>query len=374
MALLLAACGGKSSTTEPDAALPDPEVDAAVDTSCAAQGCAPGEICSVTGVCIPEGTCAADGDCGSGMVCNPDTKVCELGGCGGQPLNLTYVPPNLHLVLDRSCSMRNEISAGVRKWTAAVGSLAQVLTNYDDDVRWGLTLFPDTEGTNCSQGASAFPVADGQAPAIKTLLEAALSTADPNYPDGPCVTNIDTGIQRAALDPGLDDPSRASYLMLISDGAQSGCSDAGGDSGTEMQLAELYGTRGVPTFVVGFGAAVDAAQLDKFAIQGGTALPGTPKYYQADTAAQLDQAFQQIANLVVSCTYTVDPAPADLAMTYVYYSNTELVPHDTSHMAGWDYDPATMSLTFYGPYCDRLKSREVTDVDVIFGCPTPPIE
>ena len=38
-----------------------------------------------------------------------------------------------------------------------------------------------------------------------------------------------------------------------------------------------------------------------------------------------------------------------------------------------DYDPATMKLTFYGTDCDRVSTHVVTDIDVVFGCPTPPI-
>lgn len=57
----------------------------------------------------------------------------------------------------------------------------------------------------------------------------------------------------------------------------------------------------------------------------------------------------------------------------MFYENTELVPRDTTHAAGWDYDPATMTLTMYGSYCDRLKTKVVDDVDVVFGCPTLPV-
>ena len=88
---------------------------------------------------------------------------------------------------------------------------------------------------------------------------------------------------------------------------------------------------------------------------------------------ELDQAFQQIAELVISCEYTVDPAPADLDKTYVFFENTEAVPRDPTHANGWDYDPATMKLTLYGSYCGRIQDRSVDDVDVVFGCPDPTV-
>jgi len=100
---------------------------------------------------------------------------------------------------------------------------------------------------------------------------------------------------------------------------------------------------------------------------------GPTAYYSADTAADLDTVFQQIANQVISCTYAVDQTPPDLDQTYVFFQQTELVPRDTGQTMGWDFDPAAMTLTLYGTYCDRLKDLSVTQMNVVFGCPSPPI-
>ncbi len=88
---------------------------------------------------------------------------------------------------------------------------------------------------------------------------------------------------------------------------------------------------------------------------------------------QLDQVFQSITELVVSCEYLVEPAPPDVNQTYVFFDNTEIVPREPAHATGWDYDPTTMKVTLYGAYCDRLQAHTVVDVDVVFGCPTPPV-
>jgi len=323
----------------------------------------------------PIGECSFDSECSAGKKCDLSTHTCNIGGCGGQLLDLTYVPPNLQLVLDRSCSMRKVLATtSTSKWTAAVGALHQMLADHAADVRWGLTMFPDTVGAECSQGAIPVPIADHNAGSIVSLLTAALDVSDPNYPDFPCVTNIDTGITRAATDPALQDDARENYMMLITDGAQSAtCDLGGGAAGAEATLARLHTNRGLTTFVVGFGSEVNAAELDKLATAGGAPLSGATKYYQADTVAQLDLAFQAIAAEVVSCEYAVSPAPDDLDRTYVFYNKTELVPRDATHAAGWDYDPATGKLRFYGSYCSRLQARSVTDLDVVFGCPSPPV-
>lgn len=261
----------------------------------------------------------------------------------------------------------------VSKWGVAVDSINQMITSYASDIRWGLTLFPDTTPAGCTQQDFAFPLADTNGPGIQTLLTAALATTDSLYPDGPCVTNIDTGMQQAATDPALADPMRKSYVMLVTDGAQSsGCSAGGADTGSEQAVAQLF-SQGVTTFVVGFGSAVDALQLDKLAIAGGAPLSGTSKYFRADTAGELDQALLAIADAVIGCSYRVDPPPEDPNQTYVWFSGSESVPRDPSHTAGWDYDAATQTVTLYGTYCTRLKTRMVTKVDVIFGCPSPPV-
>ena len=59
---------------------------------------------------------------------------------------------------------------------------------------------------------------------------------------------------------------------------------------------------------------------------------------------------------------------------YVFFNDFELIPRDMTQTDGWDYDPATMTLSFYGSACDRLEDHEVDDLDIVFGCPGPVIE
>jgi len=302
--------------------------------------------------------------------------------CGGVALDLTYVAPSFLIVLDRSCSMENQIVPNTTKsrWQVAVEALSAAVMTHDADLAFGLTLFPDTTGMACTQDTIPIPVAPNQGAAIKSLLTAALDPADALYPDSPCVTNIDTGMAQALTDPSIA-ASGQRYIMLVTDGAQSGnttntgannCGGPAGDTRTQATIEQLR-ANGVTTFVVGFGGNVDTVALDAFAIAGGAPRAGAQKFYSAESPAQLAQAFASIAELAVSCEYTVDPPPPEIDKTYVFFGNTELVDRDTSHAKGWDYDPATMKLTFYGTDCERVQTHVVTDVDVVFGCPTPPI-
>jgi hypothetical protein len=295
--------------------------------------------------------------------------------CGGRHLDVTYVAPDVLFALDRSCSMNKALTGtSTTKWEAAVAAIGHVVTKYDTTVRWGLTLFPDTTGASCAQDTIPIPIGAGHAAAIDALLTNALAKTDPLYPSGPCVTNIDTGVQQAATDPGLADTTRPNYVMLVTDGAQSsGCSLGGGAAGAVATVADLHDHRGVSTFVVGFGSEVDDLQLTELANAGGKALPGTPAYYKADTADTLDAALQSVTSQVASCSYHVDPPPPDLNLTYVVFDGHELVPRDTAHASGWDFDAATGDMTVYGSYCDRVMHLQVTSIDVTYGCPSPPI-
>jgi hypothetical protein len=47
------------------------------------------------------------------------------------------------------------------------------------------------------------------------------------------------------------------------------------------------------------------------------------------------------------------------------------IPQDAAN--GWTYDPSSNKLIFSGDACDALSSGEVSDIDVVYGCPGPAI-
>lgn len=345
--------------------------------SCAADGdCDSGNFCSSTKKCIPTGSCAADGDCGAGLVCDAATQKCVPGGgCGAEEFAIEAVAPNLYISLDRSCSMTGGGGGGQTKWVIAVSALNQMLTSFKGKVRWGLGLFPDITGDKCTQDASQFAIGDNNEAGIQALLSAALKAADKFFPDGPCVTNIDTAMKQASQEPAFADKTRKSYVLLITDGAQAGCSAAGGDPGTEQIITQLN-TSGVSTFVLGFGNGIDAAQMNKFAVAGGVPnsdpTDPTAKYYKANDTTSLQAALGKIAGSIVGCSFKLNTTPKDPSKIFVFFDNAK-VPQDKTHQAGWDYDAASNQITFYGADCDKLKAQQVQDVDVVFGCdqPTP---
>ncbi len=138
--------------------------------------------------------------------------------------------------------------------------------------------------------------------------------------------------------------------------------------------------KGVHTFVVGFGASVSAKSLNAFATAGGVPnLAGPDAFYDAADQPSLDAALTAIAQAALSCTLQLSATPpnGDANLIFAYLDKTPPpVARDTTHTNGWDYDPGTNTVTFYGATCDELRSGQITDAEVIFGCPgggVPPV-
>lgn len=284
------------------------------------------------------------------------------------------VDANVMIVLDRSCSMKQAgDTSGKSKWQLAIEAISNMTMTFAEHIRWGLILFPDKTAPDCEQtpGAPHIPIGDANGPGIQGLLMQALNPSDPLYADGPCVTNIDTAVIQASADPALKDVDRNSYVMLITDGVQSGsCRGNAADPDTEAAISALAGL-GVGTYVISFGQMVDGPQLDTFAMLGGHPNPDpmTDVYLSTD-GPTLQAALDMIASSVIGCEYTLATAPESLDELYVFLDDKP-VARDTTRADGWDYDEASKQVAFYGPSCDGLRDGSLTDIDIVFGCPEP---
>lgn len=341
-------------------------------THCAVT-CETGSFCSANGHCLPNGTCGSDDDCSAGHVCSPDAGSCIPGSsCGSTAVNAGRVVPNVLIALDRSCSMTHRVGAK-SKWQIAVEAVGQLTTVYDSKMRFGLTLFPDTSTPSCEQGAIPIPLGDGNEATIRARLTAALDAGHPEFPKGPCVTNIDTGVLQAATDPGLADLQHPGFLALITDGRQAGCAAGGGNNGTLSAIRTLAATN-VKTFVVGFDNAggIDVPSLNAFAQAGGevapTAADGGYKFFNAQDEASLRAALDLIASRAMGCTYALTQVPPDSSQLFVFFDRA-LTPRDSTHQDGWDYSSVTNQVTFSGPACERLRAGQVARLDIVYGCP-----
>lgn len=255
------------------------------------------------------------------------------------------------IVLDKSGSM-NESVGTQTKWQAATGALRSVTSQYGAQIRFGLWQF--SSPTQCDPGAQAVAVGDNTAQAIATAMPA---TANGNG------TPIGAALERARVVPELNDPARANFIVLVTDGKE----NCNGDG--QAAVTSAFGAN-IKTYVVGFGpqADVDPTLLSNMAVAGGTARNVTPRYYQADNPQELNAAFSAIAQGAIGCDYKLAQAPPDPKKLYVSVNGT-IVPNDPSKVAGWNYDPATNRLTLYGPACDLVTQNSAAKVNIVYGCP-----
>ncbi|MHB8876238.1 MAG: vWA domain-containing protein [Myxococcaceae bacterium] len=317
--------------------------------------CLPTERCSSAGGCVLKGACVVDADCPSGQSCGPDGHCSSADAgpvsCGGELFKSTKVQANFLIVLDRSASME-EMAGNSSKWWAASQAVQSVTSQNDQAIRFGLALYPGISGTaRCQTGSVVVPVGDSKAAAVKAMLPAdAVGNSTP----------IATALQVAAAAPELTDATRANFVLLVTDGQE----NCGGNPTIPVQ--QMF-SRGIKTYVVGFGSAVNAAGLAQLATVGGTARVGGVKYYQADDPATLNAAMGAIAAGAMGCDFALAKVPPDTSKLYVYV-NGQLAAHDPARTNGWEYTPATNRLTLYGPTCDAV-STPTGRVSIIYGCP-----
>lgn len=352
-----------------------------------ASECALGEVC-VDSVCRAgsDGGAADVGvdtgpvDVGPGVDAGPQTDAGPPDAiCGGGEIPFEYNPPNVLLILDRSCSMRRPLDAGpfgtgpddpTTRWNIARTAVLDLLDNFGARAFWGLMAFPDP-GMGCGDSVSAeVPPGPGNIPAIEAALRSELI-----QPFGLCGLNNDdpsrqprhtpTGdaLLSARSIPEFSDAARASFAIIVTDGGAT-CDI------TPAELTALsVGLRdaGIPVGVIGFNTGTDVPTLTAIAEMGGLANPaGAPYYYTAEDAASLTSVLDEIAERVVSCDFPLGSVPPDPSMLFV---NVNDMMQTMDPVDGWSYQADTNTLTFNGALCDRLRRGDITRLGVSFGCP-----
>jgi len=281
--------------------------------------------------------------------------------CGGVEFALMRVPPNVMLVLDRSGSMGDPIGAGsaTSKWDDLKSALQTTVTAYDAQMRFGVALFSDPNGSTCSPGP--VEVMAGPSNGAAVLAKVAAASPGGNTPTAATLAQVQaTGM--------LNDTTRENYVVLATDGLPN-CTD----TDVAGKISALYAaTPSVKTFVIGVGdgTASDPATLDSWAVAGHTDRATSPKYFQANSPTDLKTAFDTIAGGLASCTFQMAQPVPDPSMLYVW-SNGQPVPSDPQN--GYSYDASTQSVTLHGTACDQVRTNPQTKVRVIYGCSAAPI-
>jgi hypothetical protein len=309
---------------------------------------------------------------------NPSACICTQGENGNRcsdgtcrdsfalTASVARTQPKVLLVLDRSGSMDASLGGGTSKYNAVSGAVQQLVNQRQGSVEFGLSLYPDggascgtgriNVGTALSQGANianilnSSPPSDGRTPTASTLAAAASYFA-----------NVGS--------------NQAKFVLLATDGvpncrAGAGDPDASDDANTLAAVRSLR-ARGVRTFVLGIGQGTqdyDPGLLNRLADAGGTARNGSTKFYEVGNQAALGSALESAISTASNCIFPLKSAvTSDSEIGVSIGANP--VTRDPSHVNGWDFDPSSNTISFYGNACSTLSSQPNISVYTRYSCP-----
>jgi len=310
-----------------------------------------------------------------GLIVQPDAS------CGAQTVPIAVMnlgdPPDMLIVLDRSGSMGSPIISFPPtfpppvRWDVMKNALKMVTSARQTQIKFGLSAFPTDDNCAVMPGARVAVALN-----TATMIEGYLNG---NGPQGNTPAHI--GLQEAKnIFMSLPVNPAGRYVLFATDG-EPNCGGAAMDQASENEtIAAIQALRSinVKTFVLGFGdsfGSTGTAFLTRASTEGGVPRAGSPNFYAANNATDLQNALNTIAGGVVrpSCSYMLaSPPPVPNSVT-VSLSGTP-VPRSTQHTDGWDYHPDANTITFFGGACAQVMSGMVTQVSFVYGCPGPVID
>ena len=334
-----------------------------------------------------DGDADGDGDTDADADADGDSDS----SCDEAAFEVQHEPIDVLVVLDRSNSMCMDAL-----WDPMVTAVTTITSEMDDDVNFGLMLFPD-----CMLGpGSCFSPMSGAAVPIGTPdAAAAIATeigGDSLFACCGGTPTADTLVSaRTYLDSADDDYKK--YVLLATDGAPccndtlnqytctcvadpSYCLAEGGatnclDDARTYQSAQELSDAGYPVFVLGVGGAISwGGVLDGIASAG-----GTEESYQVAELDALVDTFTEIMGSMMSCEFEVDwdslDEDASTDPTQVnFYGDGEVIGFDEgcAEGSGWDWlDEDTAVLC--PDACQQLKDGFWETITATFGCESVPV-
>ncbi|MGB0679848.1 MAG: vWA domain-containing protein, partial [Polyangiales bacterium] len=331
---------------------------------------------------------------------NPNGTGAALASCGGSAFPVEAVPPNVMLVVDRSCSMRRLLNPdpavgcfvnnpgdprckgtsaddpGMR-WSVARQAVRTLTEDNELRARFGLLTFPQPNvGVVCGFLPSISLGFDfRRAASINTQLtnENPFLTCPPQIGE----TNTADALQ------GLNEQSavfasagRENVALLITDGMAfcNGEPRATTLSRVHAQARQLRANNvrlGVVAFGVQGAFAGQIGQdffnsLNEIAEIGDLESPDPgQKFWSANDPAALSSVLDHLVSESLSCSFHVQGTPPDGQDLFVTLNGEELTPSDVD---GWTYDAATQVVSLHGAPCAAFRRNEVSQLNVFFGC------
>jgi len=354
----------------------------------------------------------------AGQIEGPKVAGCDrfegLDECGVTSVEASFSAANVLLVIDKSSSMDDQPEGfELKKWAALKAALAPALTAAQEEMSFGLLLYPFSDQgkipLDCFEGCCQVPagpaaiqvdVAPGIGSASKVM--AALDAAGPGG-GTPTAAALDAALAYFTTGAGKDLQGDR-FVLLATDGGpncgnssttcaadhctpnldglcpadQGNCCRGEGsyclDDASVLEKIRALADASVPTFVVGIpGTESYAEYLDAFAAAGGVPNPKKPPAYYAVSAEGgvegLTRTFRDITtHLVRSCEVDLGPEAPDKRLVNVAV-DCNIVP--SADGAGWNIpDSAPTTLVLAGDTCNRVKRQGARRIDVVYGCQT----
>jgi hypothetical protein len=324
--------------------------------------------------------------------------------CGGQQTNLKRRPPNILLVLDRSASMSDTDKGNI--WTFVVPAVETVVKSTENELHWGLEMFPYGDGKECA--ADTMPAVSQINPGVGLGNYNAIVAQIPASATGngtPTDTAIATGMTYLQSVP--DDHPR--YMLLATDGvpscvgAASGSAVGGKKPGVTAAVSAIAAARaaGIPTFVVGINSPSSSSSLSDLtamADAGGQALPHAScppdasasscageeyrGFYLATDQAALADALKRIIGSLNSCQIelsTPPPVPSYVAVkvTGADGKSKQIFQKGSGSETAdgaWSYtDGNSRIIQLEGPACTTISAGAGGTFEIWYGCTAVPV-
>jgi hypothetical protein len=295
-----------------------------------------------------------------------ETGAGQIEPCDVLNPEVTYVPPNVMLVLDRSGSMTSNSwdhdddpnTPDITRWATLHQVVTWMVNQYDGQVHFGAKLYPTATGCGVSTDMEV-----ELAPNNAAAVIAGIPPEDASLP-GTALTPPQQGVEttRDYLNVAVPEEPRA--MIVVMDGqVHSSC---GTTQGFINALSSIYNDDGIPSYMVGIDITGQSLidSMNDYAEAGGVPKAGDPKFYNSANAADLQQAMEEIIESVLSCTIDLDPAPAFPELTKIFIEQDEWSEvADCETEDGWTWATEHSEVQLCGLACDQFKAVQSAEVE-----------
>jgi hypothetical protein len=297
------------------------------------------------------------------------------------------------------------------RWTELKSAMTQFLTTSGSVARMGLAFFPPGGCNPTSSMSQDVSSSNDVASELQTWSTNILSKITSTNPSGGTPTAASLAF--VAGNPGLADPDRDNFILLLTDGLPNcngqftpsypdpacRCTDTNTDSCNQSPqqlcldqsnavnaITAAFRDHSIRTIVVGFGADTQSgdgpAALQAMAVAGqfprtcpsgtnaecgtGTCDAAnktcTPAFYQATNAADLARVLESIAKHIsqTPCDYLLDVTPSNEAFISLLVNGSVVARDDVSTWTyvgpGGDGGGAHGKVKLVGALCDQAKA------------------